>query len=405
MTPLLRRRIGFEVELIAPAGLSRRSLAVELAGRCAGGVRPVWHHDSEPSLVPGLGRFLHLTLGFEVRRADGSLLCTLVDDVTLVAGLDPRAAPTPGWFRVLSDDPRLLRLLATHSDPAGTISAALEQAARLWGTRVERIGDVFRLDDPGGATIALAAPQGGERERPCEVITPPLTKEHRGALDELLAPARELGFTVPAEAAVHLHVDGGPFRHPPALINLIRLFAHWREPLRTVFRTNPACRRLAALPAPLVAAADAGADADADALRRAANDGNLSKFFDVNLTQVLTDEPARDTVEIRILSGSIDADEIVHQAAVVELLLDRCLDEQPFPDPPADPAAAVDGLLAVAAAALAKRTEPRGPKAMTDLFIRDVPDDVVAAIDVNASRLGLSRTETASGGGWPASPR
>jgi hypothetical protein len=31
--------------------------------------------------------------------------------------------------------------------------------------------------------------------------------------------------------------------------------------------------------------------------------------------------------------------------------------------------------------------------AMTDLLIRDVPDDVVAAIDAAASRLGLSRTE------------
>ena len=30
---------------------------------------------------------------------------------------------------------------------------------------------------------------------------------------------------------------------------------------------------------------------------------------------------------------------------------------------------------------------------MTDLLIRDVPDDVVAAIDTNANRLGLSRTE------------
>jgi hypothetical protein len=126
-----------------------------------------------------------------------------------------------------------------------------------------------------------------------------------------------------------------------------------------VFRTNPACRRLAALPAPLVAAADAGADAAA--LRKAADDCKLSKFFDVNLTQVLTDEPVRDTVEIRILSGSIDADEIVHQAAVIELLLDHCLDEQPFPHPPADPAAAIDGLLAIAAAALAKRTEPGSP--------------------------------------------
>ncbi|NUT31578.1 MAG: antitoxin [Hamadaea sp.] len=30
---------------------------------------------------------------------------------------------------------------------------------------------------------------------------------------------------------------------------------------------------------------------------------------------------------------------------------------------------------------------------MTDLLIRDVPDEVVAAIDSNAGKLGLSRTE------------
>jgi hypothetical protein len=30
---------------------------------------------------------------------------------------------------------------------------------------------------------------------------------------------------------------------------------------------------------------------------------------------------------------------------------------------------------------------------MTDILIRDVPDDVVAAIDASAGQLGLSRTE------------
>jgi hypothetical protein len=30
---------------------------------------------------------------------------------------------------------------------------------------------------------------------------------------------------------------------------------------------------------------------------------------------------------------------------------------------------------------------------MTDVLIRDVPDDVIAALDSHASRLGLSRTE------------
>jgi plasmid stability protein len=30
---------------------------------------------------------------------------------------------------------------------------------------------------------------------------------------------------------------------------------------------------------------------------------------------------------------------------------------------------------------------------MTDVLIRDVPDDVIAALDANAARLGLSRGE------------
>jgi hypothetical protein len=358
VTPRLHRRTGFEVELMAPPGLSRHDLALDLAARHGGRVRPVWHHDSEPSLVPGLGRFLHLTQGFEVRRADGTELCTLVDDVTLTDGLDRRAAGPPGWFRILSDDPRLLSLLAAHSDPGGTLDTALDATAQLWGTAVQQFGGVYRLDDASGATIALAAPQGGERERPCEIVTPPLTGDHGAALEELLGPARELGFTVPVEAAVHLHLDGGPFREPHALANLVRLFAYWREPLRTLLATNPACRRLAPLPEPLVAAVSG--TPDLDDLRKAAADGELSKFFDVNLTQLLTDTPIRDTVEIRILPGAIDADDILNRAGLIELLLDRCLDPEPFPGAPADPARALDELLQVAATALASAVGHEG---------------------------------------------
>ena len=340
---------------MAPPGLSRRTLALDLAGRHCGQVRAVWHHDSEPSLVPGLGRFLHLTQGFEVRRGDGSVLCTLVDDVTLLADLDPRAPAPPGWHRLLSDDPRLLSLLAAHSDPGAALEDALNATARLWTATVQRYGDVYRLDDPAGATIALAAPQGGERERPCEIVTPPLTGDHRAALEELLHPARELGFTVPREAAVHLHLDGAPFRQAHALANVVRLFAYWRDALRTVLQTNPACRRLAPLPATLVEAV--GGTPRYDDLCRAAEDGGLTKFFDVNLTQLLTDTPLRDTIEIRILPGAIDTDDILNRAGLVELLLERCLEPEPFPLSPTDPDAAISGLLHVAADTLAKRQE------------------------------------------------
>jgi hypothetical protein len=361
VTATLRRRTGFEIELMAPPGLSRRTLAEDLAARFGGRVHPVWHHDSEPSLVPGLGRFLHLTQGFEVRRADGRLVCTLVDDVTLLHGLDSRAAAPEGWFRILSDDNRLLRLLAAHSDPGGVLDNALDDPAKLWGTTVQQIGDVYRLDDPGGVTIALAAPAGGERERPCEIVTPPLTGDHGAALEKLLGPARELGFTVPLEAAVHLHLDGAPFRQAPALANVVRLFAHWREALRALVRTNPACRRLASLPPELVRTAE-GAPSFSD-LKQAATLGGLTKFFDVNLTQLFADHPVRDTIEVRILPGAINADDILNSAGLIELLLERCLDPAPFPAPPADPSTAVLELLQIAAVAHAERDS--SPKPVT----------------------------------------
>ena len=353
MTVKLHRRTGFEIELMAPQGLSRRRLARELADRCGGEVRPVWHQDSEPSLVPGLGRFLHLTHGFEVRRADGDPLCTLVDDITLHDGLDPEAQASEGRYRVLTDDRRLLHLLARQCDPGADLSHVFDTVARLWGVEVRRHGDIHELADVSGATIALAAPQGGERERPCEIVTPPLTHDHAERLEELLAPARELGFTVPLEAAVHLHVDGAPFRSPRTLANVVRLFGHWREPLRAILQTNPACVRLAPLPEPLVQEADG--DPTFEQLRAAATTGELTKFFDVNLTQLFAEQPLRDTVEIRILPGAIAADDVLNRAAVVELLLDRCEDPSPFPLPPTDPAEAVNALLEQAAIVMSRQ--------------------------------------------------
>ena len=85
---------------------------------------------------------------------------------------------------------------------------------------------------------------------------------------------------------------------------MVRLFAYWREPLRTALQTNPACRRLAPLPDPLVRAVEGVPSYDD--LRTAAADGELTKFFDVNLTQLFTGTPIRDTIEIRILPGAIE---------------------------------------------------------------------------------------------------
>ena len=272
-------------------------------------------------------------------------MCTLVDDITIVADLDPKAPAPPGWHRILTNDPRLLRLLARHSDPRGPLGTSLDVVAALWGETPEQLGSVWRLDS-AGETVALAAPAGAERERPCEVVTPPYAADHAERLAELLEPARRLGFTVPAEAAVHLHLDGAPFREAAALANVVRLFAHWREPLRQLLGTNPRCRRLAPLPAALVAVVEG--TPDLAEITAAAATGGLTKFFDVNLTQLLKERPLRDTLEVRILPGAIETADVVRPTLLVESLLDRCCDSEPIPTPPADPAAAVRVLQAMA---------------------------------------------------------
>ncbi|WP_323132651.1 amidoligase family protein, partial [Kineococcus indalonis] len=278
------------MELLAPRGRSRRDLAAELARRAGGSVRPVFHTGSEASAAPGVERFWHLTPGFEVLDAAGAPLCRLVDDTTIVRDLDPAAAPVPGWYRVVSDDARLLRLVAAHADPAAGIASVLDPVAALFGTRTRTTGAVVRLEDGAGASIALAAPLPGERERPCEVVTPPLERDHLAALEALLAPARALGFTVPAEAAVHLHLDAAPFRDVAAFRGVVRLFGPWGAGLRHLLGTNPACRRLGA-PAPQLVELAEREWSSWEELRAAAAGTGVSKYRDVNLTGVLGTRP------------------------------------------------------------------------------------------------------------------
>ncbi|WP_198954490.1 amidoligase family protein [Kineosporia sp. R_H_3] len=326
-------RTGFELELLAPRGTSRADLAAEVAARCGGTVRRFFHTDSEPSLVPGMGWFIHLTPGFEVLGPDGAPRCRLVDDITLRADLDRRAPARPGWYRVLGDEPRLMRLVHRLADPQAPREAVLDPLAAVFGVAPRLAGDVVVVDDTAGATVAMAAPMPGERERACEVVTPPLTADHAAHLDALLAPARDLGFTVPVEAAVHLHVDAAPLRVPATFANLVRLFSAWREPLRAALRTNPACTRLAPLPDAVVAYAAGPLAPDWETLRAAVAPMGLKKYADVNLASLVTPRAEKDTVEIRCLPGMLGTEEVVAAAALVERLLARCRDPRPIGAP------------------------------------------------------------------------
>ncbi len=306
-----------------------------------------------------MGVFRHLSPAFDVVDAHGHPVARLVDDITIEADLasGPGLPGHRGWYRVLCDDSRLLRLIERHADPDAPLPTVLQPVAELFGVRTELFAGAARVNDASGATVAVAMVLPAGRERPCEIITPPFDSGHARALERLLAPARELGFTIPQEAAVHLHVDGAPFRRPDAFANLVRLFGYWREVLWAALDTNNACRRLAPLPealmdfveGPLQEASDSAASWVR--LQEVARSAGVTKYADVNLTQLVAENPLRDTVEVRILPGDIDGHAIVQRAAIVEALLLRCLDPRPIARPEGhalhDPRAALGDLLGV----------------------------------------------------------
>ena len=71
-------KIGVEIELLAPKGTSRETLAKRVAERVGGTVTRIFHPESETSAVPGQPVFENLTLGYRVTDASIPGLCLLV---------------------------------------------------------------------------------------------------------------------------------------------------------------------------------------------------------------------------------------------------------------------------------------------------------------------------------------
>lgn len=324
--------LGVELELLAPPGSSRLELARALAGP-AGTVVRGFHADAEPSAAPGVGVFHHLTPSFTVFDVDGRRRCSLVDDITLQDDLDREAPSEPGWYRILSDDRRLLRLVARRCDPEAPQAEVLAPIAELFGTEVVHRGGFAIVEDEAGATIALAAGLPGERHRPCEIVTPPIVHDHATVLSSLLAPARALGFTVPAEAAVHLHAHADLVRSPRILRNLVRLVVPHAELFRWMVGTNPRCRRLGPLPDALIDLVEDPAFVEStwEGVRPRLAEIGLSKYVDLNLANAVDPPPGKDTVEWRILPGTLEVEPVLAAAELFQAILRRAADPEAPP--------------------------------------------------------------------------
>ena len=320
----LQWTIGVEVELLAPPQRSRADLAYALAERAGGRVRRFFHHQTEPSKVPGKPIFQNLTTGFEALDAEGDVIARCVDDLTLQGDLDRFAAPKRGWYRIVSDDARLLRLIARHADAERDLPESLEGVRVLFDTELEPCeGGMLRLVDELGAPIAIAAPLPGERERPCEIITPPITEDHHARLSHLIDVARELGFTIPQEAATHIHFDATPLRDARVLSNLICLLRTHGANIKRLLGTNPRCRRLGDWPEALFSLVNDPSFRSRSwvAAQRSLAELPLSKYCDFNIKNIVHPRSDKNTFEVRTLPVWLDATPIVEAAALFEAML------------------------------------------------------------------------------------
>jgi len=301
--------------------------AAAVAAEHGGSVGIILHQDSEPSAVPGQALFYNLTPGFEALDGDSDLILRCVDDLTLQHDLNRQARPRPGWWRILSDDERLLRLIALHTDPTLPLPEALAKLAPMFhGSLLGAPGGVYRLLDSAGAPLALAAPLPGERERPCELITPPLSADHAARIEVLLSKARDLGFSIPLEGATHIHFDAEGLCSAPVIANLVNLLWAWGPRLRQLCATPPHFRRVGGWPKELHECVNQPDFRslpwpEAQARLRALEP---SKYCDFNLKNIAYGRADRLTFEARIFPAYTDTQPVIAAAALFEGVLRQC---------------------------------------------------------------------------------
>ncbi len=319
---------GLELELLAPAGVSRLDLAKALAEAWGGALRYGLKYSSE-----GLHRdarpICTLTPAYRI-DVQGAPRATIVDDTTIQAQLNPNKPTPQGLFRVVMDDVRFalwLQRNAWSSQPE--LEAVLEVMLKTFEGRIESQGrgtrhnDQRALIDPYGHPLAVIAPLPGERERVAEVVTAPLSASARGAvLKTVCEQAQRPGFSLPREAAFHMHVDAAPWRSTSKLASLIKTYEKDQEDLRALWKVNPSCKRLGGFTEALLKVAmETPNDLSFPIFAAALEMGGAVKSSDLNLLGVIQLMPVQPTLEIRPLGMSLSADELLERIDAVESFL------------------------------------------------------------------------------------
>ena len=135
--------------------------------------------------------------------------------------------------------------LPSTAKPGDGQRRVLKPLATLFGGIVQaNEKDMYKVTDRLERSVAIAATLPGERERVCELITPPIVEHHQPILTHLLGCANDLGFGVPKEAAVHLHFDAKDMKNARVFCRMVDVFSRHGNSLKKLVKSNPNCRRM-----------------------------------------------------------------------------------------------------------------------------------------------------------------
>lgn len=320
-------KCGYELELLAPAGETRYTIATYLAKHYSCQVTPFFHRESDlwPKSLHSKP-FYCLTRGFRLEK-DGSWQFKVVNDMTIGKQIDLEKSIEEDWYHLLSDDIRLIDLMHSHCDPNAKTPVILLPIAKLFRTTIQKNNDIFQVIGPRSSLICASHRFFGDRNRICELVTAPIHNNHKETLQKVLALMIQKGCTIPEEAAFHIHFDAIDFYTPPLLLRLIRYFHVWSNILKALIPPNPNCTRIGAYAATVI---DYAFDKKNQSLSWSQTTDSLKKlgaqkycdFNFVNVLNVAKDNPQKRTIEIRTIPMTFDADALVAATGLFSGFLD-----------------------------------------------------------------------------------
>ncbi len=323
-----RDKIGIEVELLMPPNLTRHDLALEVARRAGGTVKANWHLDHEPLFGRNLQVLKHLTPRFVSTDQYGNPLAAFVNDVTITSDLSQTPQSRHGWLKVISEDLQVLQALQ-HLIPTDTSDIkAIDAALAPIGLKCEQKPGAIQLVDSNHRPSALAVEIADDSPRVAECISPPLTHNVDRWLELVIGSAANLGATVPAEGATHLHYDAPRFASAEIFRRLVWAFGDSHFHMRNLFNTNTECRHLGPLPEELIAFVEKPSYSTMtwpEIKFFCQTIDTITKFSDVNLSNLIQTSPVLNTVEFRMLPASVHPNEISFMIDIADELVTQLI--------------------------------------------------------------------------------